>query len=65
MLKLERTGIKGKIVLQETGKKRISVWGTKPNCIEVKIENYIEVLASIELDNMETKKLIKELVMQL
>ena len=46
-------------------KKRIVVNGTGPNSIEITIKNNVERYASILLDNMETKRLIKQLVMQL
>lgn len=48
-----------------TGKKRIEVHGNGPNSIELDICDDTETFASIELDEMETKKLIKQLVMQL
>ncbi len=50
---------------KEPGRKRIEVNGDGPNSIEISIRNDIEIFESIELDKMETKKLIKSLVMQL
>ena len=53
------------IIFKDPGPKRITARGTGPNCIKVSIENDQEVFASIELDEMDVKKLIKSLVMQL
>ncbi len=61
---IEKT-MRKRVFFKDPGKKRISAWGSSPNCILVKIQDDNEVFAIIELDNMQTKRLIKELVMQL
>jgi hypothetical protein len=47
------------------GKKRVAVNGNGPNSIELTICDDIEIFASIELDEMEVKELVKQMVMQL